>query len=118
MGYRTYYSYQTGDWTTPSTWTSDPSGTLQEGSSAPGVNDFVVILSGRTVSLSSNIASTNIDLTINEGGYLNMGAYGFTSGLQALRGQGTLQLASTSFPTAVINSFVNAGGEQQNIMPE
>ena len=110
MGYRTYFSYQTGDWNTPSTWTSDPSGTLQLGNTVPGVNDLVVILSGRTVSLTSNVVSTTIDLTIDGGGYLNMNSFGFTSGLQALRGQGTLQLASASFPAAVTNTFINAGG--------
>ena len=110
MGYRTYYSYQTGDWSTSSTWTTDPSGTLQLGNTVPGVNDLVTILSGRTVSLSSNIISSNIDLTINEGGYLNMAGFSFTAGLQALRGQGTLQLASVNFPSAVTNTFVSAGG--------
>ena len=110
MGYRTYYSYQTGDWSVPSTWTSDPSGTLQLGNTLPGVNDLVVILSGRTVSMASDVVSATIDLTISEGGYLNMNSYSFTSGLQALRGQGTLQLASAGFPLAVINTFVNAGG--------
>jgi hypothetical protein len=110
MGYRTYYSYQTGNWSDAATWTSDPSGTLQVGTTVPGVNDYVVILSGRTVSMSANIASTNIDLTINDGGFLNMSAYSFTSGLLALRGQGTLQLASASFPVATTNTFVSAGG--------
>ncbi|HEX2969525.1 MAG TPA: hypothetical protein VHO46_10530, partial [Bacteroidales bacterium] len=110
MGYRTYYSYQTGNWNDPLTWTSDPSGTLQLGNTVPGVNDLVVVLEGRTVSLSSNVTAATIDLTINEAGYLDMDSYGFTSGLQALRGQGTLQLSSANFPSAVINSFVNAGG--------
>ena len=39
-----------------------------------------------------------------------MATYGFTAGLAELKGQGTLKLASTSFPTAVVNTFVNAGG--------
>ena len=38
---KTYYSYQTGSWNTSSTWTLDPSGTTQVGSSVPVNDDFV-----------------------------------------------------------------------------
>ena len=110
MGYRTYYSYQTGNWSDASTWTSDPSGTLQIGNTSPGVNDYVVILAGRTVTLSSDVSGTNIDLTINDGGSLNMASYKFSSGLLALRGQGNLQLSSASFPSVTTNTFINSGG--------
>ena len=51
----TFYSYQTGNWNVPTTWTSDPSGTIQIGTTVPGDFDKVVILSGRTVSLPGNI---------------------------------------------------------------
>ncbi len=67
----TYYSYQTGDWNTPSTWTSDPSGTLQIGTTIPGNNDKVVILTGRTVSLPADIATLTLDITIDAGGFLD-----------------------------------------------
>jgi hypothetical protein len=107
---RTYYSYQTGDWNVFSTWTSDPSGTLQTGNTIPGSKDIIVILSGRTVTLSSNVTSTNNDITINEGGYLNMSTYSFTGGLHSLNGNGTLKLASASFPATVLNTFVATGG--------
>jgi hypothetical protein len=110
MGYRTFYSYQTGDWNTATTWTSDPSGTLQIGTSVPGYNDKVVILSGRTVSLSSNIVTQNLDITINAGGFLNQSASWFTNTLLALRGQGTFQLATANFPTVTTNTFVSTGG--------
>ncbi|HCT30353.1 MAG TPA: hypothetical protein DIW31_06390, partial [Bacteroidales bacterium] len=106
----TYYSYQTGDWNTPTTWTSDPGGTTQVGSTVPGINDVVVILTGRTVSLPADIATSGLDVTINAGGYLNMSTYQFTSGLEALRGQGTLKLASINFPTVTTNTLVNTGG--------
>ena len=113
MGYRTYYSYQTGSWNNPTTWTSDPSGTLQIGTTVPGYNDKIVILTGRTVSLPADITTGNLDVTINAGGFINMGTYSFTSALLGLRGQGTLQLASVNFPTvtpAANNTLVNAGG--------
>ncbi|HEY5469233.1 MAG TPA: hypothetical protein VIK07_01790, partial [Bacteroidales bacterium] len=106
----TYYSYQTGDWNTATTWTSDPSGTLQIGSTVPGINDKVVILTGRTVSLSSDITNSGLDITINSGGFLNQTDKKFTNTLTALRGQGTLQLATVNFPAATLNTFVNTGG--------
>jgi hypothetical protein len=105
----TYYSYQTGDWNTTTTWTSDPGGTTQVGSTVPQNNDVVVILSGRTVSLPANIATTGLDVTINAGGFLNLATYQFTNPLLALRGKGTLRLASATFPAVTTNTFVNAG---------
>ena len=113
MGYRTFYSYQTGSWDTPNTWTSDPSGSLQIGSTIPGYNDKVVILAGRTVSLASDVAVANIDITIEDGGFLNLGIYKFTNAptnLLGLRGQGTLQLATVNFPSATTNTLVGATG--------
>lgn len=105
----TFYSYQTGDWNTPTTWTSDPGGTTQVGTTVPQNNDVVVILSGRTVSLPANITTTGLDVTINAGGFLNLATYQFTNPLLALRGKGTLQLASATFPTVTTNTFINAG---------
>ena len=106
----TYYSYQTGDWNTPTTWTSDPSGTLQFGNTIPGDNDKVIILSGRTVSLPADIATLTLDIKIDAGGFLDQTIYRFINGIYALRGQGTIRLASANFPVSVIDPFVNAGG--------
>ncbi len=106
----TYYSYQSGDWNDASTWTSDPSGTLQIGSTVPGIKDEIVILAGRTVFLSGDITATGLDITINEGAYLNQSNNRFTNTLAALRGQGTLMLASVNFPAATINTLTDAGG--------
>jgi hypothetical protein len=106
----TYYSYQSGSWNDPATWTSDPGGTTQVGTTVPGNNDFVVILTGRTVTLPANIATTSHDITINEGGFLDLSAYQFTSSITSLSGQGTLKIASAYFPTVTTNSFVTTGG--------
>ena len=106
----TYYSYQTGDWNSPTTWTSDPSGTLQIGATIPGDNDKVIILSGRTISLPSDIISQTLDIRIDAGGFLDQNIYRFTNGIYALRGQGTIKLASVNFPVTVINTLINAGG--------
>ena len=106
----TFYSYQTGAWNNPETWTLDPSGTLQIGNTVPGSDAIVVILSDRTVTLPGNISSGGLDITINTGGFLDLSTYRFTSTLAALRGQGILRIASAVFPSATVNSFVNAGG--------
>jgi hypothetical protein len=106
----TYYSYQTGSWNNATTWTSDPSGTLQIGTTIPGDNDKVVILTGRTVSLPADVTTLTLDVTIDAGGFLDQTIYKFTNSLYAIRGQGTVRLASANFPASVINTFINAGG--------
>ena len=108
-----FYSYQTGDWNNPSTWTTDPGGStlINPANTIPGYLDEVTILTSRTVSLTSGITTNGLDITINGGGFLNLGAFAFTSGLKSLSGQGTLKLASNSFPAPIAtNTFVLAGG--------
>jgi hypothetical protein len=104
----TYYSYQSGDWSVTSTWTTDASGTLWENASIPGNSDNVIILNGRTVSVSSNSKTVN-SLQINLGGYLDLTT---TSGhnFGTVTGQGQLKLASSNFPAGTFTSFVAAGG--------
>lgn len=106
----TLYSYQTGNWNAASTWTSDPSGTLQIGTTVPGNGDRVIILSDRTVSLTSDVNTTDLDLTIESGGILDQAGYRFTNTLGRLDGQGTLKLSSINFPVATLNDFIVSGG--------
>jgi len=106
----TFYSYQSGFWDDPSTWTYDPGGTTGPGTTVPGPNDKVVILSGRTVSLQNDDFSQNLDITINNGGILDLTTWSFGSQLAALRGSGTLKLTSSNFPDAVVNTFVTTDG--------
>ncbi len=112
-----FYSYQTGDWNNPTTWTNDPSGsTLNNPLNAiPGYLDVVYILTSRTVSLTTDIATTGLDLTISAGGFLDLSSWQFQNGLLALRGQGTVRISPSNpvtgyFPAATANTFVNAGG--------
>ena len=51
-----------------------------------------------------------LDITIDAGGFIDQTIYRFTNGIYALRGQGTIKLASLNFPATVINTFINAGG--------
>ncbi len=108
-GQTTLYSYKSGNWNDTATWTTDPGGTTWVGWKVPGNNDIVVILSSRTVTLSSDIANTGLDITINSGGILEQGTYQFNT-LAALRGEGILRLQTVNFPTATTNTFVDAGG--------
>ena len=105
-----FYSYQSGNWNQSSTWTTDPGGTTGPGSTIPGINDKVVILSGRTVSLSADVTDQNLDVTINAGGILDQTTFRFTNNLAALRGDGILKLSSSNFPGTVINTFVSTDG--------
>jgi gliding motility-associated-like protein len=106
----TFYSYQSGYWDLPSTWTFDPGGTTGPGTQVPGQNDKVVILSGRTVSLEDDDFTQSLDITINNGGILDLTTWTFGSQLAALRGSGTLKLTSSNFPSSVINTFVTTDG--------
>lgn len=106
----TLYSFQTGNWSDASTWTTHASGNISEGAKVPENGDIVIILSSRTVTLTADITTDNLDITINDGGYLNQSTFIFTKTLNAFRGSGTLQLATTNFPIATTNTFVNAGG--------
>ncbi len=104
----TYYSYQSGGWDKAETWTTDPSGSLLENPGIPKPVDRVVILNGRTVSISANGKSI-FSLQINEGGILNLGT---TTGHDFGRavGQGTIKLASANFPAGDFQEFDKAGG--------
>lgn len=108
---KTFFSYQSGNWNDPATWTSDPGGTTWNNIGTPTTDgDIVVILSGRTVTLTADVATTNLELNINGGGILDMSTFRFTNTLKEFDGQGTLKLASVNFPAATTNTFVNAGG--------
>lgn len=105
---KTYYSYQSGNWNTLSSWTTDPSGTLSVNSAIPGPLDNVVILNGRTISVTSNIKVVN-SLEIRIGGNLDLTT---TNGhdFGTVTGQGVLKLSSGTFPAGTFTTFVAAGG--------
>ncbi len=105
-----HYSYKTGDWHDPETWTSDPSGTLQIGNQIPGNGSVVVILTDRTVTMSQDVTETGLSVTVSSGAFLDQSVYGFTGSIYSLSGQGTFKLASINFPTVSYNTLINTGG--------
>ena len=110
LKYDVFYSYRSGNWNDPFTWTSDPSGTLQIGNEIPGDAAKVIILTDRTVTLTQDVTQSGLSVTLTPGSFLDMSSYRFTSALSSLSGQGTLRLSSVSFPVTTTNSFVDAGG--------
>ncbi len=110
LDYDVFYSYKSGDWHDPYTWTSDPSGTLQIGNQVPGDEAMVTILTDRTVTMTENVTEPGLLVTLMPGAILDQSAYGFASNLSSLSGQGTLRLASDGFPAVTNNTFVDAGG--------
>lgn len=103
-----YYSYRSGNWEDPNTWTQDPSGTLSVNPQVPGTNDFVTILNGREVKVTSNNKRT-YTLEIQNGGSLDLGSTtGHNFGIAS--GEGTLRLQSTAFPGGDFSSFNSSAG--------
>ncbi len=111
-----YYSYQSGNWDDVSTWTHDPGGTTQTATDIPNSGDNVIILNNRTVSLDVDVDTTNLDITIREGGILDQSTFEFIAGISALRGPGTHKLSSVNYPMVTTNDFVDtdAGTTEYN----
>lgn len=103
----TIYSYQSGDWANPLTWTTDPSGSTSVLPMVPGPGDAVMILNGRTVTTA--ISRTIGSIVIQGGGVLDMGTTTGNS-LGAVSGEGRLRLSSLSFPSGLFGPFTAATG--------
>ena len=108
IGQTTYYSYQNGSWETANTWTTDPSGTLSLNPDVPGAGDHVVILNGRTVTVTVSGKSVE-SVDIQDGAILDLGTtngHTFTN----LSGLGILKLSSTTLPAGTMTNFVASTG--------
>jgi hypothetical protein len=102
-----YYSYQSGDWSDPFIWTTDPSGTTLVGSATPGAADNIFVLNGRNISTA--IARTVLSCDIQGGGSLDLGTI-TGHALGTVSGQGLMKLSSNVFPTGTFTSFVSSTG--------
>ncbi len=106
-----WYSYQSGDWNDPLTWTTISNGTLREPiiGGVPTSGDNVTILSGRTVRMDTD-DNDGVTLTVN--GRLNIEN---TSGHNffSISGNGTISLEGDvglldNFPSGNASLFADA----------
>lgn len=104
----TYYSYQSGSWNNPNTWTTDPSGSLSVNAGVPLPTQRVVILNGRNVSIPDNSREI-LSLLIQDGGVLDLGT---TTGhdFGEVSGEGILRLRTNSFPGGNFDAFTSTLG--------
>lgn len=106
----TWYSYRTGNFTHPDTWTTDPGGTTLVGTHTLAPGNSYVILPGRTVTLTADVPTTGLSVTISDGAFLNLGGWVFTQSLARLAGQGTLRVSNSVLPSVSSNPFVGPNG--------
>ncbi len=111
-----WYSYTSGNWSDPQTWTTDPSGNTRtpSGGGVPASIDNVEILSGDAVTMDADDISAG-DLTVN--GELTIGT---TSGhaFLSISGNGKISMAGATdgtdnFPDGNASDFADplTGGE-------
>lgn len=107
---KTFYSYTSGLWNAPGTWTIDASGTTYNnpGNKIPTALDKAVILNGRTVTVSNNNNST-LQLDIQDGAILDLGG---TSGhnFGTVMGKGRMRSTTGALPSGVFTLFTQSGG--------
>lgn len=106
---QTWYSYQTGNWSNPLTWTTDGSGQdrVPSGGGIPDASDNVVILSGDDITMDiNNVVVTSIEVN----GELDLVA---TTGHNFIdiAGNGTIRLSGAggfdNFPLGNIDDFAD-----------
>lgn len=102
-----YYSFQSGDWNDPNSWTFDPSGTVNPGAGVPGTGDVVHIIKGDVIATSTNgIIVKELDI---RDGTVDLGATtGHNFGM--VYGTGILRLTSNNFPGGDFSQFDSATG--------
>lgn len=106
---KTYYSYQNGNWSNPSTWTQDPSGaTLINSPGVGGPNNFdrAIILPGDTIAMNVNNRTLG-GVLLHNGGLLNLGtSSGHNFG--SIGGRGHVRIASLNLPSGDYSDLVAA----------
>ncbi len=106
---QTWYSYQSGNWNDPLSWTTDgslfPLYVNPAPAKVPGAGDNVVITSGKTITMNINNVVTN---SINVIGNLDLAA---TTGhtFNTISGAGIIKIAGASdnFPAGNATNFVD-----------
>jgi hypothetical protein len=109
---KTYYSYQSGPWETPNTWTTDPTGTILQGQPAaggPDNGDRVIVLNGRNVAITAADVKQLTSLEIQNGGTLDIQSFGGHA-FGNISGAGLLRMATINVPTGNYTDFTSAVG--------
>jgi len=106
----TFYSYQSGVWSNATTWTLDPSGTIYNNpsSATPSSTDNVVILNGRTVTVTNN-NNTVFQLEIQEGSILDL-TNSNTQNYGTIYGKGRMRSTRGTLPAGNYTLFTQSGG--------
>ncbi|MEI7662216.1 MAG: hypothetical protein WCK34_08460, partial [Bacteroidota bacterium] len=112
-----YYSYQSGDWSgMANIWTTDSTGSTLVGPSIPVFvnNDVICLLTGRTITLNTNVTTTGHAITIIVGAVLDMGLNTFTQAI-TLNGNGLIRTSRVTagvavFPAITAGSFLAIKG--------
>jgi len=103
---RTWYAYQTGDWSDTLTWTLDGSAApvyVNPGADTPGAFDDVYIGSGRNVTVDVTLPALE-DLTVL--GTLDL-ATSPQATFQNIRGSGLIRCAAGNFPNGNSTAFAD-----------
>jgi hypothetical protein len=106
----TWYSYESGNFTDPFTWTLDPSGTTYDNglSEIPVNGDEIVILNGFTVDMNSDNLTFNAT-TIENGAIVDMNTR-TGHNLGPITGEGLLRVNGINLPTGIYSDFVSSDG--------
>ena len=104
---QTWYTLVGGNWTDSDIWTLDPSGALPNNplNEIPDANDNVVILSGKTVTVTENGKQTN-KITVT--GRLELGVT-TNHNFSEIKGEGRIILKGDNFPAGDSTHFISKG---------
>lgn len=102
-----FYSFQSGKWDDPDSWTYDPSGTVNPGAGVPGAGDVVHIIKGDVIVTEVNGIVVK-ELDIKDGAVDLKATSGHNFG--TVYGTGILRLTSNTFPGGDFSQFDSATG--------
>lgn len=102
-----FYSFQSGKWDDPDSWTYDPSGTVNPGAGVPGAGDVVHIIKGDVIATEVNGIVVK-ELDIKDGAVDLKATSGHNFG--TVYGTGILRLTSNTFPGGDFSQFDSATG--------
>ena len=95
----------TGDWSSASTWTTDPTGSTRVSPRVPATGDNVVVTNSYVVKVTNPVSATGLKITIQRGGSLDLQTTSTPfAQLSSLAGQGTLRIAAPYFPDVAANN--------------